>query len=276
MVAAKRGQKSRNSQTSQQNLDMNGSNEYHVNDDNVDDDEENEEIVDYAATADEFFTNRNDDDDDGDDRYEQNDDEEDEEEEDEEPAEDKGDEVNDYDENEDGEQEEGNEIKNLDDNGDGDGDDGDDDDDDDDESVEEEDDNNEDDDDNDEAIENERQQQKIANSGNKFVISGTEEPCTFDLRNLLAMSSYPIDSTLLYNRTKTKQISSHAENYIVIPPSHTINEEYLLQKSMDGCNQLITALWQLPIEGSDAGPMVVLPSFDESKIPRKLVRMITV
>ena len=122
-----------------------------------------------------------------------------------------------------------------------------------------------------------REQQKRANAGNKIVISGTEEPCTFDLRNLLAMSSYPIDATQLYSNKigsgkKTSAAVIASTKHIILPQSTTVNEEYLLQKSVEGCNQLIAALWQLPVERSDAGPMVMLPTYDESKIPRKLVR----
>ena len=49
------------------------------------------------------------------------------------------------------------------------------------------------------------------------------------------------------------------------------NEELLLEKAIDGCIQLITVLWQLPIERSDARPLVKLPTFVESRIPHALV-----
>ena len=49
------------------------------------------------------------------------------------------------------------------------------------------------------------------------------------------------------------------------------NENLLLEKEIDGCIQSITALWQLPIERSDAVPLVNLPTFAESRIPHALV-----
>lgn len=95
-----------------------------------------------------------------------------------------------------------------------------------------------------------------------------DEPCTFDLRNLLGVSSHPIDSSSLYDpRKKNADVSA------TIPLCYAVNEHYLLKKAEAGCNQIISALWQLPIVRSDAGPMVQLPSFDDSKIPRALVRI---
>lgn len=105
----------------------------------------------------------------------------------------------------------------------------------------------------------------------------SDEPCTFDLRNLLGVSSHPIDVASLYD-SKQQQLPPPPPNNVcanaaTIPASfYTVNEDYLLKKAEAGCNQIIAALWLLPIERSDAGPMVQLPSFDDSKIPRALVR----
>jgi hypothetical protein len=115
--------------------------------------------------------------------------------------------------------------------------------------------------------------QKRANAGNAVVIPGTDEPCSFDLRNLLALSSYPVDSHQLYTPiTSSKEIRC-PKNEIIPRDQSTflVNEEFLLQKATIGCTQLISALWKLPIERSDAGPMVTLPLHDESKVPRSLV-----
>ena len=243
-----------------------------INNNNENDVDEGNEVIDYAATADEFFANCDDDDENGevvaegdeDDDGDEDDNEIDEaeidhgDEFDQEHIE--GDEDDEYKEDDEDEEEE---------------------DDDDDEEDDEEEEANDDEDDDEEEEEEEddaekaRQQQKVANAGNKFVIPGTEEPCTFDLRNLLAMSSYPIDSTQLYSKkgSSSKILATDAQTKnIILPQSSSVNEDYLLQKSVEGCNQMIAALWQLPVERSDAGPMVMLPTYDESKIPRKLVR----
>ena len=100
--------------------------------------------------------------------------------------------------------------------------------------------------------------------------SASGEPCTFDLRNLLAMNAHQINTKKLYSTKKTTQES------VTIPAMQvmatlTVDEEHLLEKATDGCAQLVAALWQLPKERSDAGPMIQLPSFDESRIPRALV-----
>jgi hypothetical protein len=103
------------------------------------------------------------------------------------------------------------------------------------------------------------------------IASATGEQCTFDLRNLLAMNSHQVSTAALYS-TKTKKPSS--DEKLTIAPTGlgvSINEDYILEKATDGCAQLLGALWQMPIERSDAGPMVFLPSWDEIKIPRALV-----
>jgi hypothetical protein len=103
------------------------------------------------------------------------------------------------------------------------------------------------------------------------VASSTGEQCTFDLRNLLAMNSHQVSTAALYSG-KTKKGASD-ENLTIAPTGLgvSINEDYIMEKATDGCAQLLGALWQMPIERSDAGPMVFLPSWDEIKIPRALV-----
>ena len=101
--------------------------------------------------------------------------------------------------------------------------------------------------------------------------STTGEQCTFDLRNLLATNAHQINTAELYlpkTKSQKKNVTICPENLDVV-----VNEDYLLNKATEGCSQLIEALWQLPVERSDAGPMVALPSFDESRIPRALVCM---
>lgn len=134
-------------------------------------------------------------------------------------------------------------------------------------------DNEEDDDQQESDEEDDAPEEKVAI---KPPVSAMGESCTFDLRNLLAMNTHQIDATSLY--TKKKKQSS--EEKVTIPATEAldvvVNEKYLLEKATDGCTQLISAIWQLPVERSDAGPKVTLPSFDESRIPRALVSLITV
>jgi hypothetical protein len=119
-----------------------------------------------------------------------------------------------------------------------------------------------------------------------FANQGSSEPCTFDLRNLLAMNGHQVDVKALYSTSKNNKkadervtistSSSSKTNTIskkatILPNLQLANEEYLLEKATQGCNQLVRALWQLPIEPSDAGPMARLPLQDESRIPRALV-----
>lgn len=99
--------------------------------------------------------------------------------------------------------------------------------------------------------------------------SSSSEQCTFDLRNLVAVNSHQLDTAALYSK---KQSEDDANNVTIPPTTQVANEEYLLAKAQDGCAQLIHALWQLPTEKSDAGPLVTLPSYSEIKIPRALVR----
>lgn len=102
----------------------------------------------------------------------------------------------------------------------------------------------------------------------KPVASATGEQCTFDLRNLLALNSHQVETAKLYSKKgrSTEEITIPGEKLQV-----TIDEDHLLEKAADGCTQLIHALWQLPTERNDAGPLVVLPSYSETLLPRQLV-----
>jgi hypothetical protein len=136
---------------------------------------------------------------------------------------------------------------------------------------EEEQDDEEEEDGSDEEEDNEQDKRAAANSLEiSPMTSANGEQCTFDLRNLLGMNVHQISTAELYS-TKTKKATS--ENLSIAPTTLgvTVNEDYILEKATDGCAQLVAALWQLPVERSDAGPMVFLPSYDEIKIPRALV-----
>mgnify|MGYP005853256527 CR=1 FL=1 len=102
--------------------------------------------------------------------------------------------------------------------------------------------------------------------------SATGEPCTFDLRNLLAANAHQINTKTLYSTTKMKSESVTIPSMQILA-NLNVDEEQLLEKATDGCTQLSAALWQLPTERSSAGPLVHLPSFDDSRIPRALVRL---
>lgn len=141
---------------------------------------------------------------------------------------------------------------------------------------EDHDDDDDDDDDNDEKSTSDHDDNVNArNSGDdKVAESAHGEQCTFDLRNLLALNAHQVDVSKLYSRKK--ESSQPVEPSIAIPPENltvNVNEEYLLQGASDGCAQLVAALWNLPVERSDAGPMVQLPHYDSSNIPRALVSL---
>ena len=100
-------------------------------------------------------------------------------------------------------------------------------------------------------------------------LSASSEQCTFDLRNLVAVNSHQLNASLLYSSKRPVR-----ESDITIPLEDSriqVDEEQLLEKARDGCAQLISAIWQLPKETSDAGPLVTLPSYFEIMIPRTLV-----
>lgn len=127
-------------------------------------------------------------------------------------------------------------------------------------SNEEEDESGGDDDDDEQEQSNARMESQLSSSG---------EQCTFDLRNLVAVSSHQLNASLLYS---SKRPARESDITISLEDSRIqVDEEQLLEKARDGCAQLISAIWQLPKETSDAGPLVTLPSYFEIKIPRALV-----
>jgi hypothetical protein len=121
----------------------------------------------------------------------------------------------------------------------------------------------------DEAVSESEDNGQVVQQAASLPLVANGEQCTFDLLNLLAMNVHQINSSRLYSKQKIK-----SKETVTIPASENsmnVDEDYLLEKATDGCSQLVAALWQLPVERSDVGPMVTLPSFDASKIPRALV-----
>ena len=101
------------------------------------------------------------------------------------------------------------------------------------------------------------------------------EAYTFDLRNMLAINTDQLAMGKLYDAKKTKSVSGKDIEIPLDPvrgASLEVNEEYLLSKATDGCVELIRALWELPTEMSDVGPLATLPTYDEIRLPRALVR----
>jgi len=98
------------------------------------------------------------------------------------------------------------------------------------------------------------------------------EPYTFDLRNMLAVNTDQLAIGSLYKGSKKKKKidTSSKEEIPLVQTAFEVNEEYLLSKATDGCTQLIRALWELPTETSDAGPLVTLPTYDEIRLPRAM------
>ncbi|CAB9502805.1 biogenesis regulatory protein homolog [Seminavis robusta] len=143
-------------------------------------------------------------------------------------------------------------------------------------------DDDEEEEDDDESLEEE--EEKTANqTASSLVMMDSEEPCSFDLRNLTAVNSHPLHHESLYKnkndsesaskkkkKKKQQEIPAEDEKLTINNAAQVLNEEYLLQKATEGCTQLIHALWQLPTERSDAGPMVHLPTYDKIPIPRVL------
>jgi hypothetical protein len=103
------------------------------------------------------------------------------------------------------------------------------------------------------------------------------EAYTYDLRNLLAINTDQLAIGSLYDSKGAKKSKSTNDKDIEIPldpirgASLEVNEEYLLSKATDGCTQLIRAIWELPTEQSDAGPLATLPAYDEVRLPRAMV-----
>jgi hypothetical protein len=113
------------------------------------------------------------------------------------------------------------------------------------------------------------------------------EPYVFDLRNMLAISTDQLLIGSLYDTKNTKKSktanNNKSEEEIPLDPKYNrgnlsvqIDEEYLLSKATVGCTQLVRALWQLPTEQSDAGPLITLPTYDEIKLPRAMVSTIKI
>lgn len=117
----------------------------------------------------------------------------------------------------------------------------------------------EDSDDDDDADELELANRAAASAGNG------PEGCSFDLRNLTAVNSHPLQETQLFKKKGKKE-----EGALTIGTSNALNDEYLLQKATEGATQLIEALWQLPTQRSDAGPLMTLPTYNALEIPRAL------
>ena len=158
--------------------------------------------------------------------------------------------------------------------------DGSDDDDNDDEEEEEEDDDenekmkdSEDSDDNSKADDDEAEEDseddadelELANRAAASAGNGADG-CSFDLRNLTAVNSHPLQETELFKKKKGKK----EEGALTIGTSNSLNDDYLLQKATEGATQLIEALWQLPTQRSDAGPLMTLPTYNVLDIPRAL------
>ena len=94
------------------------------------------------------------------------------------------------------------------------------------------------------------------------------EKCTLDLRNLLAINSHQVNSSALYKSRKSDNnpCTIESKDFKI-----STNESHLLNLATDGCAQLITGLWQLETEKTDAGPLAILPTQFETKLPRELV-----
>jgi len=85
------------------------------------------------------------------------------------------------------------------------------------------------------------------------------------------LNAHQINTTKLYQKKRNSQSTRNDPTTIALPDQFpVVNEDYLLEKALDGCGQLVGALWQLPKEKSDVGTMVQLPSFDASRVPRAL------
>lgn len=104
------------------------------------------------------------------------------------------------------------------------------------------------------------------------VLEEGEERCSLDLRNLLATNPHQVNPRLLYQQQKSVSTNKEEDSTtICINGAKIANDEYLLQKASDGCSQLLSGLWKLETEKSDAGPMAILPKFCDVVIPRELV-----
>lgn len=97
------------------------------------------------------------------------------------------------------------------------------------------------------------------------------EQCIFDLRNMLALNSHQVAAMSLYSKKAQKVEEENITIHLSSGHELSVDEDFLLSKATTGCTQLVHALFQLPTERSDAGPLVQLPHYDEIKLPRALV-----
>jgi len=96
------------------------------------------------------------------------------------------------------------------------------------------------------------------------------EKCTFDLRNLLAINSHQVNTSVLYKKSKGKNNSVARCTIDMSNGRNNANEDHLFDLASDGCAQLISGLWELETEKTDAGPLAMLPKNYEIKLPRAL------
>ena len=140
---------------------------------------------------------------------------------------------------------------------------------------EEDDDDDDDEDDGDDDDGDDDEQTPEAPVQIKPLVSACGEQVTLDLRNLLAINSHQVNPSTLYSN---KKINTVNQDITILPEALKVhvNEDHLLDKATDGCAQLVSALWQLPTERSDAGPLITLPSYCETRLPRTLVRCVNI
>ena len=99
--------------------------------------------------------------------------------------------------------------------------------------------------------------------GKTPAIQNSLHQCTFDLRNLVAVNSHQIKGLYSFQNKSNEDITI---------PNDSVDENVVLSVASASCRHLISELWQLPTERSDAGPLVSLPGYNEIKMPRALVR----
>ena len=126
-----------------------------------------------------------------------------------------------------------------------------------------------DDDDDDDVVEEEEAEE--SSEGEEMEVDirkGGDEKINIDLRNLLAFNSHQVNHQALYQK-QSKNIDD--QTTICAEGAKIANEDHLLEKAAEGCAQLLTGLWKLETEKTDAGPMATLPSYFETVTPRELV-----
>lgn len=149
-------------------------------------------------------------------------------------------------------------------------------DDDNDESESDDSEGEEDDDDDDEEEEDEEENTNnniVQHQNNNFQSPDlTSENCTFDLRNLVAVNNHEMDIQSLYATSSSNNDKEATKEYCITrkPGDYPANEDFLLKKASESCQQLIAALWILPKEQTDVGPLVTLPPKSEIPLPRAL------